>query len=149
MNGTTQCSGDDSSPCNVPNITRAGKTEPPPACHPDRVKRAEGSTQVASFPLWWFLYQRGGFLRSANATVGMTDVFALVVTNSNVPRFRLTPDGGRLPPLHCVVPFNRTGCNCNVAGGMVAAPTGVCRADARLSLFILPKKECRNLVKNT
>ena len=62
------------------------KRNHPSTCHPDRVKRAEGSTQVASFPLWWFLYQRGGFLHSANATVGMTDVFALVVTNSNVQR---------------------------------------------------------------
>ena len=58
----------------------------PPTCHPDRVKRAEGSTQVANFTLCWFILQRGGFLRSADATVGMTYVFALVGTNSNVQR---------------------------------------------------------------
>ena len=36
--------------------------------------------------------------------------------------------GGRLPPLRIrwwVVSFNRTGCNRNVAGGIIAAPTGV------------------------
>ena len=33
----------------------------------------------------------GRFLRSACAAVGMTDVFALVVTNSNVPRMALRP----------------------------------------------------------
>ena len=43
---------------------------------------------MAIFILWWFILQRGGFLHSANATVGMTDVSGLAVTNVNVPRFR-------------------------------------------------------------
>ena len=34
--------------------------------------RVEESSQVADFILWWFLYQRGGFLHSADAAVGMT-----------------------------------------------------------------------------
>ena len=74
----TQCSGDDSSmeskcdcprqsvffdslrgapPCNVAIITCVDKTEPPPICHPDRVKRAEGSAQVACFTLRRLLLQ--------------------------------------------------------------------------------------------
>ena len=48
------------------------KRNHPPICHPDRVKRAEGSSQVANFTLCWFIIPRGGFLRSADATVGMT-----------------------------------------------------------------------------
>ena len=38
----------------------------------------EGSSQVADFSLRWFIFQRGGFLHSACAAVGMTklgDVF--------------------------------------------------------------------------
>ena len=41
--------------------------------------------------------------------------------------------GDESSPLHCVVPFNRTGCNCNVAGGIIAAPT--CATPLRL-LFL-------------
>ena len=119
------------------------KRNHPSTCHPDRVKRAEGSTQVASFPCG------GSFTNVVDSSTPLTlrsewQTFLhwlLQIQMYNVY-------GGRLPPLHCVVPFNRTGCNCNVAG-MVAAPTGVCRAGARLSLSILPKKECRKLVKNT
>ena len=33
--GITQCSGDDSSPCNVSDITRAVEWYHPPTCHPD------------------------------------------------------------------------------------------------------------------
>ena len=72
VNGTTPCSGDDSSPCNGTNTTRAGEWYHLSACHPDRMKRAEGSTQVASFTLCWYIIQRGGFLHSACAPVGMT-----------------------------------------------------------------------------
>ena len=34
--------------------------------------RVEESTQVENFILWWFSLQRGGFLHSACAAVGMT-----------------------------------------------------------------------------
>ena len=34
--------------------------------------RVEESTRVAGFILWWFIFQRGGFLHSTDATVGMT-----------------------------------------------------------------------------
>ena len=84
---------------------------------PSERKRVEESSRVASFILCWFFPQRGGFLHSAGAAVGMTYVSGLIVTDLNVQRFRLTPDGGRLPPLHCVAPFNHTGCIRNVAGG--------------------------------
>ena len=56
----------------VSNRIRGGKTEPLPSCHSERVKRAEESSQVANFILWWFFHQRGGFLHSADAAVGMT-----------------------------------------------------------------------------
>ena len=35
--------------------------------------RVEESSQVADFILWWFFLQRGGFLHSADAAVGMTE----------------------------------------------------------------------------
>ena len=55
---------------------------------------------MASFILWWFIIPHSGFLHSADAAVGMTDVSGLAVTNVNVPRFRpCGPVGGRLPPL--------------------------------------------------
>ena len=58
---------------------------------PRERKRVEESSQVADFILWWFLPQRGGFLHSADATVGMTSVFAVVVTSSNEQRVALRP----------------------------------------------------------
>ena len=95
MNGTTQCSGDDPSPSNVPNTTcavewyyaRSGGNLPPstlqiqpvwlngtPSRHviPRERMRVEESSQVADFILCWFIIQRGGFLHSADAAVGMT-----------------------------------------------------------------------------
>ena len=39
---------------------------------PSERKRVEESSQVASFTLRWSFLQRGGFLHSADATVGMT-----------------------------------------------------------------------------
>ena len=101
----------------VSNRIRGGKTEPLPSCHSEQVKRAEESSQVANFILWWFFHQRGGFLHSADAAVGMTYVSGLIVTDLNVQRFRLTPDGDESSPLHCVTPFNCTGYSRNVAGG--------------------------------
>ena len=119
MKGITQCSGDDSSPCHIPNTTRAiewysptsetvGAAILPPATlqiQPVRTKRnhlprhvipsermrVEESSQVAGFILCWFFVQRGGFLHSADAAVGMTSVFAVVVTSSNEQRVALRP----------------------------------------------------------
>ena len=34
--------------------------------------RVEESSRVAGFILWWYFVQRGGFLHSADAAVGMT-----------------------------------------------------------------------------
>ena len=58
---------------------------------PRERKRVEESSQAASFILCWFFLQRGGFLHSADATVGMTSVFAVVVTSSNEQRVALRP----------------------------------------------------------
>ena len=136
LNGTTQCSGDDSSPCNAANTpgrrmngialrrARRGGNLPPATFRIQPVRlngtthrhviprermRVEGSSQVASFPIRRILLLLGKIPPLRYAPVGMTDVSGLLVTNLNVPQFRLTPDGGRLPPLHCVVPFNPTG----------------------------------------
>ena len=69
----TQCSGDDSSPCNVAITTRADERYTPPRhVIPRERKRVEESSRVADFILWWFIVQRGGFLHSADAAVGMT-----------------------------------------------------------------------------
>ena len=78
---------------------------------------------MAIFILWWFILQRGGFLHSANATVGMTDVSGLAVTNVNVPRFRpcgrMAADCRRYSggTTFRVLPFNPTGYTSHVAGG--------------------------------
>ena len=42
MNGTTQCSGDDSSPSNVSNITCAVERNHPPICHSEGAKASRG-----------------------------------------------------------------------------------------------------------
>ena len=58
---------------------------------PRERKRVEESSQVADFILCRSFPQRGGFLHSADATVGMTSVFAVVVTSSNEQRVALRP----------------------------------------------------------
>ena len=45
---------------------------PPRHVIPRERKRVEESSRVADFILWWFIIQRGGFLHSADAAVGMT-----------------------------------------------------------------------------
>ena len=134
----TQCSGDDSSmeskcdcpwqseyfdslrgapPCNVAIITCVDKTEPPPICHPDRVKRAEGSTQVACFTLRRLLLQLE-WIPPLRLRYGRNDRrFRFGCYKFECTTNGLTANGGRLPPLHCVVPFTPTGCIRNVAGG--------------------------------
>ena len=142
MNGTTQCSGDDPSPSNVPNTTcvvewyyaRSGGNLPPstlqiqpvwlngtPSRHviPRERMRVEESSQAASFILCWFFIQRRRFLHSAGAPVGMTErryVFWYY-------REQFRPFG---PERHTgrslwfrwwVDSFNRTGCIRDIAGG--------------------------------
>ena len=49
-----------------------GNGTTPSICHSEGVKRVEESSQVASFILCWFFFQRGGFLHSAGAR-GLND----------------------------------------------------------------------------
>ena len=105
IHGITQCSGDDSSPCNLTSITRVDKRHHPPTCHPDGHEmewRDLPNQQI--LPYAGDSCNLGRFLHSADATVGMTYVFALIVADTNVPQFWLTPDGGKLPPLHRIHP---------------------------------------------
>ena len=70
----------------VANTTRAVVWNHAPICRSERVKRVEESSQVASFILWWFFVQRGGFLHSACAAVGMTKwgTFLVFIGNCSV-----------------------------------------------------------------
>ena len=103
--------------------------------------RVEESSQVACFILCRFFLQRGGFLHFADAPVGMTSLGGVVpFTHAgyfcNVPRNGTqavpyvfagrwilsatrvvfgTWYGDGSSPLHCVIPFNHTGCIRNVA----------------------------------
>ena len=129
---------------NAPDTTRADKTEPPPDMSFRANAVSRGIYSSCKFTLCWFLYPRGGFLHSADATVGMTKMgtFSGIIRNSSVLsgaerhtgrslRFRCLVDsfnrtgyirnvaGGRLPPLRSrwgVVPFNHTGSSRYVSG---------------------------------
>ena len=61
---------------------------------------------MAIFILWLFLIQRGGFLHSADAQ-GLNDrrfwFGCYKCKRTTIPALR--PVGGRLPPLHCVIPL--------------------------------------------
>ena len=72
LNGTTPCSGDDSSPCHVPNITCADEWNHPPTCHSERTNVSRGIFPSCRFYLvsvlsatWWIPPLRF-------ASVGMT-----------------------------------------------------------------------------
>ena len=73
-----------------------------PTCHSERAQRAEESSQVAGFILCRSFPQRGGFLHSADATVGMTyrGVVPLIRTG-----YMRNVAGGRLPPLRQCTTF--------------------------------------------
>ena len=108
--------------------------------------RVEESSRVASFILWWSILQRGGFLHSADAAVGMTmlvrfygfaycfysisrcpaALIRLALGRASFPQGKLlyrafgwchsttrvvfeTWHGDESSPLHCVIPFIRTG----------------------------------------
>ena len=63
---------------NAPDTTRADKTEPPPDMSFRANAVSRGIYSSCKFILRWFINPRGGFLHSADATVGMTkmgDVF--------------------------------------------------------------------------
>ena len=91
LNGTTQCSGGNLPPSTlqIQPVWLNGSTYR--HVIPSERKRVEESSQAASFTLCWFFVQRGGFLHSADAAVGMTSVFAVVVTSSNEQRVALRP----------------------------------------------------------
>ena len=110
---------------------------------------------MASFILWLFLIQRGGFLHSANAPVGMTDVSGLAVTNVNVPRFRpcgrMAADCRRYSggTMFWVVPFTPTDYTSNVAGGRLPPLRYICYkyrifyvSNVGLSFRIMGKTRC-------
>ena len=111
-NGTTQCSGDDPSPFNVAMITCADERHHISTCHPEGAQRVEGSSQVASFILWWFFFQRGGFLHSADAQ-GLNDIsgerfYGFAYCFYNISRrpaalIRLA-QASQLPPREALVP---------------------------------------------
>ena len=83
---------------------------------PDLSSRGSES-ESRNLPKWQTLpcvgYYRylGRFLHSADAAVGMTYVFALIVADTNVLQFWLTPDGGKIaaatPDSSNVIPFFR------------------------------------------
>ena len=104
---------------NAPNITRVVGWYYSSKCHPEGAKRVEGFSRVAGFILWWFIFQRGGFLHSADAPVGMTYLRGGFVYPRRLflqrPPERHT--GRSLRFRWWVDSFNRTGCICNVAGG--------------------------------
>ena len=127
---------------NVPNITRVvewyyasrGGNLPPATFRlqpvwlngithrhviPRERMRVEGSSRVAGFILWWFFYQRGGFLHSACAAVGMTNLRGGSVYPHRLflRRFPERHTGRSLRFRWKVDFFNRTGCIRNVAGG--------------------------------
>ena len=85
--GITQCSGDDSSPCNVTNRTREEKQNHLPICHSEGAKASRGIFPSCKFylvlvlcPTWWIPPLR---LRCGrNDTIG--DVFKNSPTVSRV-----------------------------------------------------------------
>ena len=129
----TQCSGDDSSPCNVAIITRADKTEPPPDMSFRGSAASRGIFLSGKFylvlvlsPTWWIPPLRF-------AAVGMTDVSPFVRCKfecTTMPALPPGPDGGRLPPLQCVVHCNTVWSirlnNYNVPGGRLPPLQYIC-----------------------
>ena len=119
MNGTTQCSGDDSSPCNVSNRTRGDKTEPPPemSFRANEVSRGifpSGKLYlvVVYYPTEWIPPLR---LRCGRNDIRFLHwALRIQMYHDAGPQ---GPDGDGSSPLHDVVPFNQTGYNRNAAGG--------------------------------
>ena len=73
LNGTTQCSGDDSSPCNVTNSTRADERNHLRYVIPTVMKWSGGIFPSGNFTLRRLFLQLGRFLRSADAQ-GLNDM---------------------------------------------------------------------------
>ena len=104
------------------------KCDHPSTCHPDRNEMEwRDLLKLQALPYAGYFCCLGRFLHSADATVGMTYVFALIVADTNVPQFWLTPDGGRLPPLHRIRPLwyrlVETAQRSKRGGRQIAAPT--------------------------
>ena len=100
---------------NLPDITRADKTEPPTDMS-FRAQRVEESSQVASFTLCWLFSQLGKIPPLHFIHFGRDDIS---IGGSVLPPRVVfgALHGDESSPLHCVVPFNRTGCIRNVPGG--------------------------------
>ena len=62
---------------------------------------------------------------SRNGTQAVPYGFAGRRYRSTAQVIFVTLHGDESSPLHCVIPFNHTGCIRNVAGGKIAAPTCV------------------------
>ena len=109
LNGTTHqcaCRGRLLAARHVPNTTCVVERYHLSTCHPDRNEMEwRDLLKLQALPYAGYFCCLGRFLHSADATVGMTYVFALIVADTNVPQFWLTPDGGRLPPLHRIRPL--------------------------------------------
>ena len=81
-------------------------------CNPEGMQRVEGSSRVANFILWWFFFQRGGFLHSADAQ-GLNDIsggrfYGFAYCFYNISRrpaalIRLA-QASQLPPREALVP---------------------------------------------
>ena len=116
----TQCSGDDSSPCHAANRTCMVKRYHPPICHPDRNEMEwRDLRKLQILPCVGYFCNLSGFLHSADATVGMTYLGGGSVYPHRLflPRPR---NGTQAVPYVFAggwIPFNRTGCIRNVAGG--------------------------------
>ena len=72
LNGITQCSGDDSSPCNVPNTTCLVEQNHPRYVIPSEQSESRNPPKQQVLPYVGYFCNLSGFLHSADAAVGMT-----------------------------------------------------------------------------
>ena len=119
MNGITQCSGDDSSPSHVPNTTCAGKQNHPPGMSFRRSHQRSGGIHPSSnnnlrkvkLATWEDPSTPFHFGRD-DMSEGGSVLSARVVFATSPERHT----GRSLRFRWWVVPLNRSGYHCNVAG---------------------------------
>ena len=132
----TQCSGDDSSPSNVSTTTCMVEWNHIQTCHPGQNEmKWRDLPKQQILPYVGYFCNLGRFLHSADAAVGMTCRYVISFIQTG---YICNVAGGRLPkkswcdchrqsidfdslrgapPLRIhwkVIPFNHTGCICNV-----------------------------------
>ena len=91
------------------------KRNHPPTCHPDRSETERRDLpKLQALPHAGYICNLGRFLHSADATVGMT--YRRLVSYFHTGCVRYAACGDESSPLHCVVPFIRTGYNRDAAG---------------------------------